>query len=637
MPRIVILDEITANKIAAGEVVERPASVVKELLENSLDAGAGKIDLEIFEGGLKCISVADNGCGMDADDAKLAFLRHATSKIVRVEDLIDIKSLGFRGEALPSIASVSKVSLKTRPPGSQSGTALEIHGGRFIFVQPAGCPAGTSIKVEDIFYNTPARRKHMKKPSTEAGLVSDIVTRVAMGSPGVGIRLLSNGRQVFQSDGSGKLINVLASVYGPELAMEMLPVAVRNSGLKIQGYVSRPIVHRSSKRHINIFVNGRYIKNQMITSAIMEAYQTVLPNGRFPLAVLSIRMDPGSIDVNVHPSKVEIKILNEETLFNLIKEMVKDTLYTREIVPTVSLGDRRNSAERQNERKKPTDGVRDGLEEGLLEYQTETIKQSHDNVSEEVTCFGLENKLNRAGPVSDFPPEIPTVSVLTPEIPPLQEKKIDIYNTEVINTAKPYGQNNRNFIKSLYPIGFLPPTYIVAGGDEGLYIIDQHAAHERIHYERFLKRVNNGEVAVQFLLVPLTLHLSHREAELVRDNIDMLRNLGIIMEGFGGETMVLRGVPAGLPEGREECFVQDVLELLAKPGKIPGKGELFDHLAASAACKAAIKAGTKSSLEEAGSLLNDLSGMDNPYTCPHGRPTVICISTSELSARFKRT
>lgn len=621
MSRIIVLDEATANKIAAGEVVERPASAVKELLENSLDAGADGIDIEIAEGGLKSILVSDNGCGMEPGDAERAFMRHATSKIRQAEDLESIKTLGFRGEALPSIAAVSKLTMKTRPPESFSGTALEIQGGRLISVSPAGCPAGTSIQLEDLFYNTPARRKHMKSISTEAGLVSDIVARMAVARPGVRIRLVSNGRLVFQSDGSGKLVNVLASVYGPGIAGEMLPVNYEHGGIQISGYAGKPKIHRSSRRHIDIFVNGRYVKNIALTTAVVDAYHTIIPQGRFPLAVICINLEASAIDVNIHPSKMEIKIAEDRKLFDIVRHAVRKSLFTPDIVPV--------SPAPPAVRK---DTPPAAFEPGKIKWENNEINPGHP-------------------PGVDRP-----VLSRAPDAYPGKNSGFAVRETgydAVGFTAgpKPAGQgvdekpekleipfdSGESLLNSLYVIGFLPPTYILCGGAGGLYILDQHAAHERVFYEKFYNGFNSREGAVQYLLIPAALHLTHREAEAVKENRELIQKLGIIMEDFGGQSMVLRGVPAGLPQGREEEFVRDVLDRLASPGNFPGRGEIHFAAAAADACGAAIKSGTKTSPVEAMELLKELSKTENPYTCPHGRPTIICINTGELSARFKRT
>ncbi len=622
LPRIIVLDEATANKIAAGEVVERPASAVKELLENSLDAGADRIDIEIAEGGLKSIMVADNGCGMEPEDAKTAFLRHATSKIQYAEDLENIKTLGFRGEALPSIAAVSKLTMKTRPPESFSGTALEIQGGRLISVSPAGCPAGTTVQLEDLFYNTPARRKHMKSVSTEAGLISDIVARMAVSRPEVKIRLVSNGRLVFQSDGSGKLVNVLASVYGPGVAGEMLPVDYDDGAIRLLGFAGRPKVHRSSRRHIDIFVNGRYVKNIALTSAVVDAYHTIIPQGRFPLAVVCINMDASAVDVNIHPSKMEIKIAEDRKLFDIVRHAVRKALFTPDIVPATSA-----SLSFQKNIMQTT------YQPGKIQWKENEIKlrqpggETRGAVSETAVAYpgnNPETAENKNGYLSEV-------------VAAVSEPLRDLATHGNSEKLKIQFENSRDLLDSLYVIGFLPPTYILCGGVEGLYVLDQHAAHERVFYEKFYNRFNSHESAVQYLLMPSALHLTHREAETVKDNMELIKKIGIIMEDFGGQSMVLRGVPTGLPEGKEEEFVRDVLDRLASPGNFPGRGEIHFAAAAAAACGAAVKSGTKTSPAEAGALLKDLAKTENPYTCPHGRPTIICINTGELSARFKRT
>ncbi len=620
MAKIIVLDQETANKIAAGEVVERPASAVKELVENSLDAGARAIDIRIEEGGLKSITVVDNGCGMDLEDAKKAFVRHATSKITKVEDLDAIATLGFRGEALSSIAAVSKIYVKTRPPESSSGTAMEIQGGQIVSVVPTGCPSGTSLMVENLFFNTPARRKHMKSIAVESGLIGDVIAKIALANPQVRIRLFHDNRQVFNG-GEGNLLHVLAAVYGVKVAAEMLPFQSQLDGVLVEGYVSKPTISRKSKRYIDVFVNQRYVKSNTITAAVTEAFRSVLPQGRFPIAVVKVSLAPHLVDVNIHPAKMEIKILGEQMIFDMIRSSIRKAIYTEGIVPTMvpkNMGKLLKA-----EVKKPQ------IFEGVKPPTIQEVRQTYENYHATKQKTHLVSDTVRDD-LKQYVAKTPVQPRKIEGNP--KEKKDKVHGTLDLPLAQ---DDSRALIQSLHFLSFLPPTYILCGGKDGLYVLDQHAAHERVLYEKFLHVFTNHQVSIQYLLIPQPLQLTHREMELVRENADFMQHLGVVLEDFGRDTVVLRGVPAGLSEGKEEIFVKDILDNIASQGKDFDQSNLH-FAAAAAACAAAIKSGTKSGLEEADSLIQQLMKAKNPYTCPHGRPTIICITTKELATRFKR-
>ncbi|MFZ5633765.1 MAG: DNA mismatch repair endonuclease MutL [Bacillota bacterium] len=590
MPRIILLDEATANKIAAGEVVERPASVVKELVENSFDAGAARVIIDIRGGGLDEIKVVDNGCGMDETDAVTALQRHATSKISSISDLEEICSLGFRGEALPSIAAVSKNTLVTRPPEADSGARLEVEGGRILSVSPVGCPPGTSISVRELFFNTPARLKYMKSRSTEAGQVSDIAAKLALARPGTGVKLAIDGRTAFQTPGTGDMLDALAAVYGAETARAMLAVEACENEISVRGLLAPPSVSRSSKRHITVIINGRYVRNYLVNAAVIEGFGTLLPRGRFPVAVVNIQIKPGLLDVNVHPSKMVVRVSGEEKLYNLIRRSVMSALRTDKIIPGFI----------------PAAGSTN-YNEGFSSAVTPALPLKA--AEEEMTGPYLHD-LGQAGES--------TQPYIISQTPGLYTKKGDL-------------------LDDLYPLGFLPPTYILAGSSRGLFIIDHHAAHERILYEKFLTLLSGDRIEVQILLVPAVVQLGHREYQVAEENLELLAGLGITASGFGSGSLVVREIPAGLPQSSVEDLLRDVLEYLMQPGKPVQREDLVKKLAASAACRAAVKSGTTSSLEEARAIIRELKGTDVPYTCPHGRPTMINITESELKARFKRT
>lgn len=593
MPRIVVLDEITANQIAAGEVVERPASVVKELLENAFDAGASKVFVEIRGGGLDEIKVTDNGCGMDETDSETAFQRHATSKINNIDDISDIRSLGFRGEALPSIAAVSKVVLITRPPDTNSGTRLEVQGGRLLSRSPAGCPAGTSIMVSNLFYNTPARLKYMKTKSAESGQISDVVTRLALARPDIRIKLENEGRTSFHSAGTGHYMDALAAVYGAETAKEFLPIEGSEDQINIKGLIASPLVSRSSKKHVTVIINGRYVRNHLINTAVLEGYGTLLSQGRFPLGLISVNLDPGFLDVNVHPSKMVVRISGESKLFNLVKRTVMAALRTERIIPgftpAVDYGSQRSTYP----------GALSVSEKSLQPYPLQ-----------EQAVFAS------TGPVSHVSQTV--VHQPLPEAPGLFFPR-------------------ENLLETIYPIGFLPPTYILAGSINGLFIIDHHAAHERILYEKFMELLMTEKVNSQILLVPSVVQLSPRDFQIAEENLDYICSLGIQAQFFGSNSLVIREIPAEMTTVPVEDVLRDLLEYIYESGQPVHREELIKKMATSAACRAAIKSGTNSTMEEAWSIIRGLANAEVPYTCPHGRPTLININDHELKTRFKRT
>ncbi|MGB9802589.1 DNA mismatch repair endonuclease MutL [Desulfofundulus sp.] len=612
MPKIVILDEVTANQIAAGEVVERPASVVKELVENSLDAGATAISVEIEQGGLTRIVVRDNGCGMDEEDAQLALLRHATSKIRGPADLFRITTLGFRGEALPSIAAVSRMTLKTRPAYADRGTFVQVEGGKVIKSGPAALAPGTIVTVEDLFYNTPARKKYMKTPGTEGGVVGDYVFRLALARPEVAIRFTHNRRRIFASPGTGKLLDVIASFYGPELAREMLLVDDSSRDwLRIKGYAGRPTMHRNNRRQIVVLINGRYVYSPSVAMAVCEAYHTLLPAGRYPVAVISLSIIPELLDVNVHPAKLEIRLAREKEVSEAVTRAVRESLVgNRLVIPGAVLQGSESVSRRET-------GGR---------YYIKSIQQEDGPILWREGDLPQVSRSSRSDPGRD--------QVLFSDHP---EGSLLSANGEgyVAEIAPVYDQAGSSFPAVEY-LGQLMPTYLLATGPEGLYIIDQHAAHERVLYEKYLAALAGG-IASQMLVLPVNVFLTHREARLLEDHQEFLASLGFLLDFFSQDTVVVRGLPPDFPPGESESYLRDITGYLDAPGRSPSREDLVHHLAAQAACRAAIKAGEGLSGVEARSLLKQLSAAGNPFTCPHGRPTIIHVSHQELAQRFKRS
>lgn len=597
-----MLDEQTANKIAAGEVVERPHSVVKELVENALDAGATRITIDIRDGGTTAVTVSDNGCGIEPEDAALAFLRHATSKITGVEDLFRISTLGFRGEALASIAAVAKVTMLTRTPHSNVGTKIVVTGGNLIANEPVGCPTGTSITVENLFYNTPARKKHLKTAAGETAAISDLISRLALSRPEVNFKLISQNRILLETPGNGKLIDTIASVNGVQVARKMLPLEGQGTGIFLHGYVSKPELHRANRTQQTILINGRYVKSKIISNALQQAYHTLLSSSRHPLAVLVLEIDLAMVDVNVHPTKMEVRISNEQELCRLLIASVKRALRTLMVIPQVeAIPAPIKKTELVQEQ--PTDDI--DSSKPPLELTTPPADVIQLNLDIEPLAQPIE-----------LQPQI-IEQTIAPAQGNLKEQANPYVGTTDPNTTFP----------PLLPVGQLLPLYILAQGPEGLYIIDQHAAHERVLYEHYLQQ-QGKEHDSQLLLVPAVLELNNQETQMLTEQILTFRQVGFIIEHFGGNNYLLRGVPSGFPPGEEAQFFFDMLD---------GKTEQFhERLAAGLACRGAIKSGQKLSLKEMEALIEQMNNATNPYTCPHGRPTIIQLSFEELNKRFKR-
>lgn len=586
MANIVVLDEITANKIAAGEVVERPASVVKELVENALDAGSTQIKIDIAQGGAKSIQITDNGAGISPAEVQLAFQRHATSKITAASDLEAIRTLGFRGEALPSIAAVSRVTMTTRTNDKISGTKIEIHGGKEINFQEAGCPVGTTILVEDLFFNTPARKKHMKSLNVEAGHISDIVGRLAMVCPEVSFQLTSNGRQVLQTPGNGNTIEAIAAVYGLETARQMLELNYQDELLKIRGYLAKPVVSRSNRNHQSLYINKRFIRSALISNAIEEGYHTLHNIGRHPLVVMDLAINPHLVDVNVHPTKMEVRFSNESDLYTTISKVVRETLLGGEIIPEISIPVKTKAPKTEYVQEK-------------IEISAPVVKESQPS--------------NYSKP---------------------QPKLSDLKEMTELSTKVEEATNDSDNLPYMEPIGQIDATYIVAKGESGMFLIDQHAAHERILYEKFMGRAE--EIMTQELLMPITLELTGLETQFLVNNILIFTDLGFKLEHFGGNTFLIRAVPQLLPGQDEKAFFMDLLDTLSGEKKTLTTSEIREKMLTTMACKAAIKANHRMSLMEMEELLQRLGKTKNPYTCPHGRPTIIHMSSYELEKKFKR-
>lgn len=641
-----VLDDNTINKIAAGEVVERPASVIKELVENAIDAHADRIEVEITAGGTSFMRVSDNGIGMSRQDAELAILRHATSKIVKVDDLLTIGTLGFRGEALPSIASVSRFTLTTRQAGDELGTEIKISGGSLPEIGETGCGIGTTIRVEDLFFNTPARKKFLKTNNTEGGKINEFIVKLAISNPQIAFKLINNNKMAVSTPGNGDLKDTLQSIYGGTVGSALLPLEFEDEGIRLSGFVTKPSAIRSSRSWQTFIVNGRIIANRAIARAIDNAYHALIPKTGYPLVALNIQVPQNTIDVNVHPQKSEMKFEDESRVFKAVYKAVLDAIRPKDEVRQLGqLGNMAAGVEQAEIDRHVAHGMQEILLEAKDVERASAAPARYVPVYEERRQAAMQWREAAARmevPKTAEPPEPEPQPVFVPEAQaetvhemvsvPVPEMK---HVPESVSVPEPMPvENDREQSCRMVPIGQVDNTYIIAQDADGLYIVDQHAAHERILFDRFSARA--GEIPVQQLLVHLMLDFSSHEAEIIENNLAMLKELGFGLEPAGPNQFRLTEVPADVPSGEAEDFIREILASLEELHK-PSAAELRQAAIATASCKAAIKAGFKLNFRQMEILLAELNDTAMPYTCPHGRPTIIKFSTDELAKMFKRT
>jgi DNA mismatch repair protein MutL len=644
MGKIGLLSEHIANQIAAGEVVERPSSVVKELVENSIDAGSTRIDVTIEEGGLQLIRVADNGSGMDAEDSELAFQRHATSKIATNKDLISIRTLGFRGEALPSIASVSRLECVTSSVETGLARKISIEGGTIRSVEETAASRGTEVTVKELFFNTPARLKYMKTIQTELGHVSDYIYRLSLAHPQIAFSLKHNGNLLLHTLGNGDLLQVIAAIYGTAVGKQMLPLQAESLDYMLSGYIAKPEMTRANRSGISSIVNGRYVRNFSLNQALMQGYHTLLPINRFPVAVLQISMDPALVDVNVHPSKLEVRFSKEAELIAFIEAEVKRALGREVLIPqgakpAVPKGayiqeqlelTRVSEAAGQPERAKIVER-HDGRSWSNPSSQVqETVSPYRSN-----TDRGRQAMRPQAGG-SEYDAQARNFDSGRPKPTPQEQRQAA---GNFMNVLPASGQSELPKLPEfpgLTPIGQMHGTYLVAQNPDGLFLIDQHAAHERIHYEYFYERFGNPTDASQELLVPITLEFTPSEAAVIGDKLALFEQSGVYLEAFGGNTFLVRAHPHWFPGGEEKSIIEDMCEWILTEKKSVDIAKLREKSAILCSCKASIKANQSLSILEMETLLDRLAACRNPYTCPHGRPIVVSFSTYELEKMFKR-
>jgi len=687
--KIVLLDELTINKIAAGEVIERPASVVKELVENSIDAGATNITVEIQNGGISKIRIIDNGSGMSKDDLEFAFERHATSKIRKAADLENVKSMGFRGEALASIAAIAHVELVSKTEDDNIGHKIVVEGGKILEIEDSASQKGTTITVSNLFFNTPVRYKFLKKDFTEAGYIEDAVTRIAIANPNIAIKLINGNKTIIQTNGNGDLKTVIYTIYGKEIAEGLLKVNYEYEGIKVTGAIGKPEIARNNRSYQMFFVNKRYIKDKTLSAGVEQAFKGLIPIGKYGVVVLNIEIEPNKIDVNVHPTKLEIRFQEEQKVFKAIYHSVKDTLLKGDLVKEVErepvveeqklevnqepvkLEENQIKTEQVVEPKVETEDIKKSGFMGLFKkkekdadefienYSTNTLQeifaqksagqpeeveiptQEQKNEMEDIIekQKELENPKVEEPTSKDFDEMYVKTFGKLPETQKIEENsnKIDVKTLkEVENISVFEEKESYNTIPKYKFIGSLFSTYLVIEMKDEIYIIDQHAAHERVMYEKVKKNFyNNMEKDSQIMLLPDIIELSHKERAIVKENTDLFKKAGFIIEEFGDNTIRLIGVPSLCMDlDTKELFLEilDEIDTVA----ITAKQEKEDKFISTIACKAAVKANMKLTNEEVDTLMRQLLVLPNPFTCPHGRPTAIKMTRYDIERKFNR-
>ncbi len=663
MQHIQVLDQVTIDKIAAGEVIERPASIVKELVENAIDAGATHVTIEIEEGGISLIRITDDGSGIMKEDIRNAFLRHSTSKIRNVEDLLHITSLGFRGEALSSIAAVTKVEVITKTKEAILGTRYVIEGGQELSLDEAGSSDGTTFIIRQLFYNVPARRKFLKTAMTEAGHVQDLLIRLALSHPEVAFRFLNNNQEKLRTSGSGKLKDVIYNIYGRDVASNLLELDYRQGGIHITGYLGKPLITRGNRNFETFFVNGRYVKSTMISRAVEDAYKDFMMQHKFPFVVLHFQVDTETVDVNVHPTKMELRFQNQQEVYKTVFEAIHRQLLEPELIPQVEVPEPLTSPV-QEKKKTPSPDLKlvrraipSDSKEAAVSIATTPIDSAAQTVAEPVKeephnedyfirkmrerVMSYHNR-NSSAEVKDqkkiFRPEEQKKRIQTSV---REATTYKINETPVVQKPEQLNLFEEKLLKrevraEYRLIGQVFDTYWLVQFQDNLYIIDQHAAHERVLYERTLKEMKNREFTSQYLSPPIILTLSMQEAELLKTHKERFERIGFEIEPFGGEEYAIRAVPANLFSIAKKELFMEMLDNLADGLSTNMTPDIIDEKVASMSCKAAVKGNNRLSAQEVDALIGELLELENPYHCPHGRPTIIAMSKKELEKKFKR-
>ena len=639
MSKIQVLDQVTIDKIAAGEVVERPASVVKELVENAIDAKAAAVTVEVKEGGISFMRIADNGCGIDREDVPGAFLRHSTSKIRNAEDLEHISSLGFRGEALSSIAAVSQVELITKTPEDSFGTRYMISGGKEEGMEDIGAPDGTTFLVRQLFYNVPARRKFLKTAMTEAGHVSDLMTRMALSHPHISFQFINNGQSKLHTSGNGNLRDVIYHIYGREIAANLINVTYENNGIRITGYIGAPLISRGNRNFETYFINGRYVKSSIIYKAIEDAYKDFTMQHKYPFTVLHIEVVGEDVDVNVHPTKMEVRFHNQQMVYNSIYEAVDQALHEKELIPEVTI-DVPKAVPKAQVKPEPVARSKEVIQPEVnrsAKVQPEKASGERDldyfmeQMKKRVMSYHQQNSSAEVKGKSDiFKPQVQVdrvkeaaASYRAKQSP----EQMTLFDGKLLDKEK---RANYKIIGQVFD------TYWLVEFDNSLYIIDQHAAHERVLYEKTLREMKTREFTSQMISPPVILNLTMQEAQLLRTYMDQFTRIGFEFEEFGQDSYAVRSVPANLFSIAKKELLMEMIDSLSEEVHRRQSSELLDEKIASMSCKAAVKGNMRLSAQEVDALIGELLKLDNPYHCPHGRPTIISMSKRELEKKFKR-
>ena len=643
MGKIKELETSLANKIAAGEVVERPSSVVKELLENAIDAQATEINIEVEQSGVSSIRVVDNGTGIAQEDLGLVFHRHATSKIVADDDLFHIRTLGFRGEALASISSVAKVTLKTCTD-NENGHEIYAEDGKIIHQKPAKAKKGTDIQVDSLFYNTPARLKYIKSLYTELGKITDIVNRMAMSHPEIRISLVSDGKKLLSTNGSGRTNEVMAEIYGMKVAKDLVHISGDTSDYHLEGFVAKPEHSRSNKHYISIFINGRYIKNFVLNKAILEGYHTLLTIGRFPICYINIQMDPILVDVNVHPTKLEVRLSKEDQLYDLIVTKIREAFKDKILIPQNDL----NRTPKKNKVLETFEQQKINFEKQQSQIGETSAPYVHDQKDKNHDVESHKNNLDSTSSTNNESTEVSNELNNHIDDTYLQSQKEVLFDMEQ-DTSNEYeilnqqskdikgtvSQTPHRRVPYMEIVGQVHGTYIIAQNENGMFMIDQHAAQERIKYEYFREKIGEVTNEVQNLLIPLTFHFSKDEQMIIDQYKDELDKVGVHLEHFGGHDYIVNSYPVWFPKVEAEEIIKDMIELVLKHKSVDVK-KIREDAAIMMSCKKSIKANHYLKNNEMADLIDQLREAEDPFTCPHGRPIIINFSNYELEKLFKR-
>ncbi|MGN0398922.1 MAG: DNA mismatch repair endonuclease MutL [Blautia sp.] len=648
MRKIAVLDQNTIDKIAAGEVVERPASVVKELVENAIDAGSTAITVEIKEGGISFIRVTDNGGGMEKEQVPLAFLRHATSKIEKVEDLLQISSLGFRGEALSSISAVAQVEMITKTPEALTGIRYQIEGGMEKSLEEIGAPCGTTIIVRNLFFNTPARAKFLKTPATEAGYVNTYMEQLALSHDHISFKYMINGQTKLHSSGNSSLRDVIYNIYGRDITKELLPVKWEKDGISIDGFAGKPVVARGNRAFENYYVNGRYVKSKLVMKAIEDAYKPFMMQHKYPFVCFQFQIPGNEVDINVHPTKMEVRFQKQQEIYNAVYEALTDTLNHRELIPSMEL---KKEKEENRQEKKPVSKLTgpEPFEKNRKQFKKETppvsvVKEDSPVWKPSVPSAPASSvkPVSRPLPATGVKPAVlsPKKSIEKPEVKPSSPPVSPSDNHLPVSAVKQMELFDDRLLSKKARIrhkliGQLFDTYWLVEYDSKFYIIDQHAAHEKVLYERFMKEYKNKAILSQFVSPPEIISLSLSEASMLNQHMEVFQKFGFEIACFGGREYSIRAVPSNLYGISVQDLFLEILDNLESENNRQTPDSISQRIA-TAACKEAVKGNQMLSPAEADNLIDELLGLENPYHCPHGRPTIISMTKYELEKKFKR-